>query len=199
MPPIAANIGVPMLYLQMPVLMMTLPEVIALEAWLFRRWLGIPRARAWLAATIANAVSTLLGFPLMWHGLVLLQGLAGGGTEAGLPEPWLQVYAVTVQAPWLFPYDDHILGSWAIPTAGMVLLIPAFFVTVFIERLIYRRAFKTSAAAADVKKATWKVHLASYGLLFLVGFSLLLGSLVRHQAALETEARPPPDTEERNE
>jgi hypothetical protein len=42
MPPMLANAGVPMLFVQMPFLVMALPVVIAVEAVLCRRWLEVP-------------------------------------------------------------------------------------------------------------------------------------------------------------
>lgn len=168
-----------MLVVQMPFLVMALPVVIAVETWLCRRWLAVSWKQAWLSTGIANLLSTLVGFPILWIALVAVQMLVGGGGVPQVAEPWYSVYSVTVQSPWLLPDEDSLY--WMIPTAGMVLLIPAFFVTVLIERWVYRRTFRESPHVAEVTSATWRMHFVSYGLLFLAGFGLLVSSLVTHK------------------
>ena len=79
MQPILANAGVPMLFVQMPLLLITLPVVIAVEAALCRRWLGVSWKKAWKSAAIANIASTVVGFPILWIALVIIQMAVGGG------------------------------------------------------------------------------------------------------------------------
>src|SRR6516165_4976483 len=98
-----ANAGIPMLFVQMPLLLITLPIVIAVEAALCRRWLGVSWKQAWKSAGIANVLSTLVGFPILWVALVVIQLVVGGGGVPNLTEPWFSVYTVTVQAAWLLP------------------------------------------------------------------------------------------------
>ena len=179
MHPVLANAGVPMLFVQMPLLVMTLPVVIAVEAWLCRRWLGVSWKHAWSSTAIANLLSTLAGFPILWIALVAVQMLVGGGGVPQVSEPWYSIYTVTVQAAWSLPDEDRF--HWMIPTACMVLLIPAFFVTVLIERWVYRRTFRESPSFAGVTSATWRMHFVSYGLLLLAGFGLLVSSVVTHK------------------
>ncbi len=159
MQPILANAGVPMLFVQMPFLLITLPAIIALEAWLSRRWLAVSWPQAWKWTSIANVVSTVVGFPILWIALVVVQMVIGGGGVPKLSEPWFSVYTVTVQAAWLLPFEERLY--WMIPTACMVLLVPSFFVTVFIEKRIYLKAFieNQSQGSLRVTGATWKMHL----------------------------------------
>lgn len=171
---VLANAGVPMLVVQMPFLVVTLPVVIAVEAWLSTRWLQVSWKQAWIAAVLANGLSTLAGFPILWFALVVVQMLVGGGGVPGLDEPWFSVYTVTVQAPWLLPLQDRL--HWMIPTASLALPIPAFFVTVLIERRVYGCIYAGSPSQA-ITRATWKMHLVSYGLLVLADLGLLASSI----------------------
>jgi hypothetical protein len=184
-PPIVANAGIPMLFVQWPLLILALPVVIAVEAALCRRWLDVSWKRAWLGAAIANSLSTLAGFPIMWIVLVSVQMCVGGGGAPNLAEPWHSLYTVTVHAAWL-PGDSY----WMVPTAGMVLLIPAFFVTILIERVVYRRAFRESQHVAGVPRATWRMHLVTYGLLFAAGFCLLGWSVATHKGEQARSSGP---------
>ena len=178
-PAFFADAGVPMLFVQMPLLIVALPVVIAVEAALCRLWLEVPWKRAWVGASMANLFSTLAGFPILWIALVIVQMCVGGGSFPKLAEPWYSVYGVTVQAPWLLPQDERLY--WMVPTAGMVLLVPAFFVTIFIEKRVYRRVFKDSPSATKVPGATWKMHFVTYGLLLAAGLCLLRSSIARHK------------------
>lgn len=172
---ILANAGVPMLAVQMPLLVMALPVVIAVEACLARRWLRVPWAAAWGWTAVANLVSTLVGFPIAWVACVLAQEFVGGGGVPNLPEPWFSVYTVTVQAPWLLPLEERL--RWMVPTAGIVLLVPAFFASVWIEGWIYRRVLAPDAGAPSVRAATWRMHLVTYALLLAAGLCLLGAAL----------------------
>jgi hypothetical protein len=175
-----ANAGVPMLFVQMPLLLITLPAIIAVEAMLCRRWLAVSWQQALKWTSIANAISTMVGFPVLWIALVIVQMVVGGGSTPKLPEPWFSVYTVTVQAAWLLPFENRLY--WMIPTACLVLLIPAFFVTVLIEEQVYRRSFGESRGPVGLTPATWRMHLVSYGLLVVAGLCLLGSSIASHKS-----------------
>lgn len=172
---ILANVGVPMLFLQMPVLIITLPLVIVIEAFLCSRLIQTSLNASFKAATVANLVSTLIGFPLLWFGLVGIQLLISASDAPTLSEPWLSIYSVTVQAPWLLPYEEKLY--WMVPVAIMVLFIPAFFVSVFIEKWIYQRMLQNKTENKNFLKLSWFLHLASYAFLFLVAIGLLIYSI----------------------
>ena len=117
------------------------------------------------AAILANVASTILGFPLLWILLVLLQFGLGGGHAYGLQSWWGKLYAVTVQAPWLIPYDHDL--RWMIPIAGAYLLIPAFFVSVWTERIIYGR-FWPEIERKKLNSFCWLAHYFSYAMLLIL-------------------------------
>lgn len=173
--PFLADAGVPMLFLQMPVLIITLPIVIAIEAFLCRRWLNLSWKKAWWGTFLANVVSTLFGFPLLWVAMLFLPVVFHGSGVPNLTEPWLSVYSVTVQAAWLGAGEERYY--WMIPTAALVLLVPAFFLTIYIEGKIYRRVFKDSQG---IPSATWRMHYISYAFLCAIGIGLLVCSLASH-------------------
>ena len=176
--PIIADVGVPMLVVQTPSLVITLPIVILIEALICAKSLNLPKKSALRAATIANLVSTIIGFPVLWFTLVFVQMLIGGGGVPKLTEPWISIYSVTAQAAWLIPYEAKLY--WMVPTAMLVLLVPTFFMSVFIERFFYRRSLQAMAPDTDFRKISWNLHLASYGFLFIIGLVLLACSILTH-------------------
>ncbi|MBX3727877.1 MAG: hypothetical protein KF858_01730 [Candidatus Sumerlaeia bacterium] len=171
---LTANAGVPMLIIQLPALAVTLPIVIAIESFVARRDSGGPEISS-EAVTIANLFSTFLGFPILWVGLVALQVLQDVALEAAgmslSSEPWIWVHAVTLQAAWLWPWEEHL--HWMIPTAMLVLLVPAFFASVFVERLVHCRLLRVEFRDAKVARLVWRMNLASYVFLVLAGMALL--------------------------
>jgi hypothetical protein len=160
-----ADIGVPMLYLQLPLLTIVLLPVIALETLVLQRRLRLPVGRALVGATLANLASTFVGFPLAWSALFLLQLVTGGLRSWGLGNPALRVAAVTWQAPWLVPYDDDLY--WMIPAASLTLLVPCFPVSAWMEGRLLRWLWAdANVKPAQIGSAVWLANGVSYGLLF---------------------------------
>jgi hypothetical protein len=172
-----ANAGVPMLFVQENALILTLPAVIAIETWLCCKLYRTTWKQTLRASVIANGVSTFLGFPILWY-FWLTALIVGGGGSYGFREPWNSIYQVTVHAAWLSPNESEYF--WMIPTAMLVLLIPAFFVSVFVERWIYRYLLKDQLAGSHFKKESWIIHIASYSFLILAGIGLLVHSIMNH-------------------
>jgi hypothetical protein len=177
---VLANIGVPMLFVQLPLMIIALPVVILIEAALCKRWFSMEWKPALKATSVANAVSTLVGFPFMWLALVVVQMVLGGGSAPKIPDPWFSIYTVTVQAPWLLPYENKLY--WMVPTACLSLLVPAFFVTVWIERQFYRRSLQRDDTGISISAATWRMHIASYAFLFIAGLGLLAHGILNNKS-----------------
>jgi hypothetical protein len=192
---VLANIGVPMLFVQLPLMIIALPVVIFIEAALCRRWFRMEWKPALRATSVANLVSTLVGFPLMWLTLVVVQMMVGGGSAPKIPDPWFSIYTVTVQAPWLLPYEDKLY--WMVPTACLILLVPAFFVTVWIERKFYRRSLQRGEISISISAATWRMHLASYAFLFVAGFGLLAHGILNNNSEQDGGGQPATGSESR--
>ena len=152
-----ADTGVPMLYIWEPVLVLAILPIIAVEMVVLRRVLQGTWCRCFTASLIANVLSTLAGVPLTWYCLVFLQMAVDGGRARGVG-----VYAVTVQSPWLIPYEEHL--HWMVPTAALVLCIPFLFASILCEWPIAALAFRGRPWRL-VLWATTAANLASYGLL----------------------------------
>jgi hypothetical protein len=178
--PILADAGVPMLFLAFPTAFYLLVPVIALETWISRTVPEITFSRRFVGVALANAVSTLGGWPLTWIALAALQlfVIPGGGGGYGLFTPLRAIASVTLQAAWLIPYENDLY--WMVPTAAMVLMIPAFFVTIPIERLVLRFCWR-QVPPAERKRFVWRANLCSYALLVAIGCGWLIYSITSHQ------------------
>jgi hypothetical protein len=154
----------------LPPMWLSLVPVILLESWILRRTLAVPNRSALLAATVSNVVTTLVGIPLVWLALAIAEGICCG-TALGLTTFGQKFYAVTVQAPWLIPYEKDL--GWMVPVALIVLCIPFFIITVAIEGLINKRIL-VSVESRRVWRATLLANAGSYGLLALLTWPTLL-------------------------
>jgi hypothetical protein len=173
---ILADAGVPMLFVEYPAMLCGLIPVILVEFVVARKMLKVAPASAFKGVAIANLISTVIGFPLLWILLVLVELSVGGGSGHGLRTFWSRVYAVTVQAPWLIPYESEL--KWMIPLAFLYLMIPAFFTSVFLERWIWRKYWQ-GQDCSNLRRFSWVAHVVSYAVL-LVAAALVYVSNPRH-------------------
>ena len=103
-----ANAGLPMLFLAMPVFLISLLPIIAIEAFYISKSLNLTIKESLKIVSISNVFSTVVGIPLTWFLLVVVQMLTGGGGAYGLNSFMGKVLAVTWQAPWLIPYEQDL-------------------------------------------------------------------------------------------
>jgi hypothetical protein len=170
-----ADIGVPMISLILPAAWLLLIPVIFVEALIGIRVAKIPFRRSLAVATTSNIFSTLLGVPLAWLAMVLVEGLYFGEAK-GLDSLWAKIYAVTVQSPWLIPYEKDLV--WMVPIAGVVLAIPLCLMSIVSEYFITKLMLPELPSTLKWQWM-WKANVASYLFLLAVILALpVLGPLV---------------------
>jgi hypothetical protein len=172
-----ANIGVPMLPVQGLFMAVSLVPIILIEAVIIRKRQSLPFKRSLGGSATANVISTLAGVPLSW-GLMFLVMMGGYLIDDALLVKWdspaVVLAYVVLNAAWLAPYEEQL--PWMIPMALAVLLIPSYFLSVWIEYLVGRRIWKE----ADRKSLWHTMRLANgvtYGILIFICMGLMLMSL----------------------
>lgn len=167
-----ANAGVPMLFLAMPALLISLVPIIAIETLYIAKSLGLQFGQSLKTVSISNVASTIIGIPLTWFLLVVIQMVTGGGGSYGIDSVMGKLLAVTWQAPWLIPYEEDL--SWMIPVAGLVLLIPFFFVSWCSEYFVSKKINK-SIPSLNIRLKVRNANLITYSLLaaWPIGFWIL--------------------------
>jgi hypothetical protein len=169
--PASANIGVPMIFITLPAMMFALLPIILVESYVLIRRLALPGGTAVKLSTIGNLASTLVGMPVTWFVLVLLQMGSGGGAAPGIDSYLDKLLAVTWQAAWPVEYRGHT--HWIIPAATLTLMVPFFFASWLVEYLV-AKWFLASSTPLGLSAAVRTANLVSYGLLAaLVVFKLL--------------------------
>jgi hypothetical protein len=157
-----ADIGVPMIFVQWPPALLFLLPVIVIEALTIRRVLATPTRKVFAAATKANLISTLVGVPLAWL-VTLIVGVttvvpasfAADKWHWEMDSPLFQVFSFVFGIAWIFPPDGK---AWLIPLAAALLLVPTFFVSVWIEGRFYRRSLEGSDVAS-INRAVRQANL----------------------------------------
>jgi len=184
-----ANIGLPFVVLGLPFVVIMLIPVVVIEALLFRRNTGTPVKEGMKPIAWANVASTLLGYPFAWLlqfliqlGLMTLIPMLVSDTSSPIfSNPIVQSLGFIFGAAWLVPLESSFW--WMIPAAGMVGLIPAFFVSVWVETKVANRFFKDRIP--NLRKAIFQSNVGSYIFLLIV----LLGVLVNNFSALDPKLR----------
>ena len=136
--PASADVGLPMIAIYLPPAWLAFIPIVIVEAgfgvWCF----GLPLKRCLVAQVAANGFSTLVGIPIAWVILASVE-VTFFGTALGLGSPMRRLYAVTVQAPWLIPYEEDF--GWMVPASVMVLTVPFYVLSVVSEYFVVARFF----------------------------------------------------------
>src|SRR5262249_12694288 len=158
-------------------MIVALVPIVLIESYVLIRRLAIPGRAAIKASAIANIASTVIGVPLTWLVLVVMQIATGGGRAYGLDSYFHKFLAVTWQAPWLIPYRYDM--DWMLPAATLTLLIPFFFASWWIEYRITKWMMGGSHPLG-LSSAVCNANLASYGFLAAVAALelLVLGRMI---------------------
>ena len=171
----SADIGVPMIFITVPGMLVGLIPIILIECFVMSKQLAITLKSSLKASLWGNVVSTVIGIPITWVALVVIQICTGGGQAYGLNSPLTKFLAVTWQAPWLIPYDPDT--NWMVPAATLYLLIPFFFVSWWIEYRVEKRLLK-EIDPTKLSIAVRNANLVSYSLLFLIVLGWLITAII---------------------
>ena len=148
----------------MPALAYSIIPIIMIEAIYLQKTLKLSAKSAVKTVAISNIVSTAVGIPITWMILVVIQLITGGGSSYGIETVYEKVIAVTWQAPWLIPYESDL--KWMVPIAGLVLLVPFYFVSWWSEFLVTKKLLNEINPSV-LKKRIRDANLITYGLLTL--------------------------------
>jgi len=185
--PAHADVGVPMLAVMWPPAWLLLLAIVPVEGY-FARWILSLDWRSALGLSLrANLVSTLVGIPLTWFVLLLVEFGTGYAVyllkvdEASVPSAVQRAVAITVLAPWLGPGDG--LSAWIVPAAAAYLCIPFFFASVLIENRVALRRLGP-LETPRVRKWSWYANGFSYSIIFACLVAWAIGSaLSKHGAS----------------
>ena len=165
--PVQADAGVPMLAVMAIPMWGLLLLIVPLEAYLAKRILSISHRRSYKLSIAANAASTVLGVPITWLILVVVEMAASHEAktfnEILFKANGIQQLLMTL--PWLYPFEGSLY--WMIPSAAIILLIPFYFVSVWSEYVAAKLLFRDIDRKL-LKKWAWISNSASYALMIII-------------------------------
>lgn len=181
-----ADAGVPMIAITLPGMVVLLLPIIAIETVVVVRRTSLARTKTLWVTILANLASTIVGVPLTWLCLVVCEmGLFATlahipAIESRLDHPFYRIVETILSAPWLGPIDRS--DWWALPLATIALLVPFFFVSVWVEQraaeYFFPVATATDAQPNEVnekvlRRAVRDANLLSYGFLVISAMAWL--------------------------
>jgi len=175
MKPMLADVGVPMIFVQMPAMVFAFIPVVIIEAIVSRRWLSLSYAEAFKGSFLANLFSTLIGIPLAWLLMLLIEMVVMYPAAMAadhwhwhwINSPVAGVLFFPIMIAWLGPDEQNIY--WLVPIASALLLVPSFFVSVWLERWAYNKCWKhLNFELVKIRKAVFNANLFSYAVLFVI-------------------------------
>ncbi|HEX5236258.1 MAG TPA: hypothetical protein VFW25_13110 [Silvibacterium sp.] len=187
MPPLArADAGVPMLPLAYPVILVFLAFVILIEAVYVRRRLKSAWWRTLGGTAIANGITMLLGYPLMWL-IYLIAELALFSVLSLASKPLhldsipnnfaMRLMGTILGAAWMGPRPGQ--EYWPVLVAFLTLLVPSFFISGWIEAK-FLTGPQWLGTGSNSAKIVWQANILSYIFLAIAGCLLLSYQLSHH-------------------
>ena len=178
-----------MIILTWPAMVVLLIPVIVIEGLLCKKWLGLETWQAIKTNAVSNLASTVIGIPVAWAVMLAIEfGAIGLVSESHTLQNWHSPIAYVIfflfSSAWLNP--DLGENAWVIPAATLILVIPFFFASYWIEYFVVRKMVGTPdgepsiLAYARVRTAVRNANLITYGIIFLAT-SVWLALLLRRK------------------
>jgi hypothetical protein len=153
----------------LPPLWVALVPIVLLEGAIVAKRTGASFRRSVGGVALANVASTIIGVPVLWFLLAIAQ-LVCCGAALGLGSTWTKLYAVTIQAPWLIPYESEF--SWMIPGALCTLAVIFVVMSVVVETPIVSRIVRVQPGR--MWSSMWIANIASYVALGAIGVAIAI-------------------------
>jgi hypothetical protein len=142
--------------------------VCVVEALIAKRVLALPLVQCAKLSLVANAWSTLVGIPLTWLALVLIE-IAGGAaiSVSGARPNFNWIVLAPLSAPWLGPG----IRPWHVPAAAAFLCIPFMLASIQVERWSAAKRVSGQEARRWAYIANLTTYLPIFGFLTALAIS----------------------------
>jgi hypothetical protein len=167
---VLADMGLPMIALEVPILVAAFVPIVLVETLVIARRLDLRFGRVFRLTAFANFVSTVCGVPLAWALMLGVECAGGERLGMGPRSAASDLLYAFGHAAWMPPNAN----AWMLGLAFFVLAVPAFFASVWLEWHVLERRLE-GVPRAQAKKAVWIANAISYlGLVIVVPFVLML-------------------------
>jgi hypothetical protein len=151
--------------------------IILIEATVAVTFLHMNVLQAAQMAGVANLASTLVGIPVTWAVLLILEmNIGKGGGAYGIDTFRGRMLSITLQSAWLVPYRN---ADWMIPAAELFLCVPFVLMSVWTEYLSADVMLHGSIPASLILTWSWFANTLSYAMIALVLIIILAITLLK--------------------
>lgn len=153
-----ADMGLPLIAMIFPYMSFALIPILIIESYIIKFYLDITFGKVVSRVTFANIITTLIGVPLTWVMLFILQ-LVMQPVSSNYPN---NVLSIIVNSPW-------VIGSNSPRTEIALMILFAFFFLVSwkIEYWVIKRKFKM-LDPVKINKGCFAANLVTYLLLCIL-------------------------------
>ncbi len=155
--------GLPMIVPSAMLMAVGLVPIVIIESIIVAHRLQLRIREVISSVSVANIVSTLVGIPVTWFLLTILEFAAGdllGGVSSG--EFFSGLMSVTVGAAWIVPGQKN--EEWIVLGSMLFLLIPYGLASWTIEYFVVRSMLNADSRT-EMRRSVGYANLASYCLL----------------------------------
>jgi len=165
-----ADAGVPMIAFTFPAMIVAFIPIVFIEAIVYSFSLKIKYKNAIFPSFISNLKSTLVGIPVTWAYLLLVQLLGAllmtlfANVFPKIPALH-RAFTLLAQIAWFLPFEENQY-NWMVPTAAAIGLIPTYFISIKIEFEAIKKYFK-DVDEFRLKQVVKKANTVTYIILFI--------------------------------
>jgi hypothetical protein len=166
-----ANVGIPIIAIGETFMVLLLIPVILIEFFVYYKKLNKDVISSLKVAAIANISTTVIGYPLSWILLLfyqILMSLFLVSVGRLIPDiekvSFPEVLIILVTPAWIAPYENYPINLM-ICLAGIVGLIPAYYITLWFEYPILKKFWGNDE---NIKSGCVLANRLSYSLLLLI-------------------------------
>jgi hypothetical protein len=168
-----ANVGLPMITYGFPFMLLLFVPVLVIEAFIYKYKLNKGIWDSFKVASLANLYTTLIGYPISWFLLLIYQIVASilfSGIGKIIPAKLIENQIISfismpfVMPAWIAPFHNYPV-ELILYLAGMIGLIPAYWITVSSEKKILRKFWVNEK---NLDKICILANKISYLFLFVV-------------------------------
>lgn len=150
-----ANAGLPMIFAITPIMVCALVPIVIVEALIYAKALGVTVTSAIASSTRANLITTLVGVPMTWGILLIIQMQTSSLANYKLDNLLDITLMITLQSVWV---TDTPNNQWFMPASALFLLVIFCITSWKIEYWIIKKYY-TNIATHKINKSCLKANL----------------------------------------
>jgi len=164
-----ATSDIPMVSIGLPSLLTLLIPIVIFKNFYFRKQLDADGSGTFFKIFLSNTFVVIIAYPLSWLLLLGVQIFVDKTFNFGMENTLEMICTVLFRSAWVSHSTNNF--SWMVPMAGIIGLIPFYFISIFTETKILKYFF-VEYEKKEIKTFVWKANtiVFSFFLALLIYF-----------------------------